>query len=127
MLDYAEVHPGYQYDVSFLGSRYGSGDAFSKSMKVHDAALRDAVVLEMKRAFGDRFGMFGRGWAEFLGQHGIEHVEQTVPLNRAHEIYWRSRIGLNVSLCNFLENYSIDLPQSGSPTFPDDWITVTIV
>lgn len=98
---------GVDYDVVFLGSRYGN-DAFSSSMRFHDAALRDAVVLEMKRAFGNRFGLFGRGWADYLRANGVEHVDQTVPLAQAHEVYWRSRIGLNVSLANYLDCYQSD-------------------
>jgi hypothetical protein len=89
----------YVYDVCFLGSRYGNGDAFSKSMPRHDAGLRDEVVFRMKEAFGDRFGLFGNGW---------ENDSKTVPLRKAHEAYWESKIGLNVSLANFLSCYSSD-------------------
>ena len=95
------------FDVSFLGSRYGA-DAFSQSMRRHDAALRDEVVIAMKQTFGDRFGLFGRGWADIMRQRGIDHADQIIPLDRAHEAYWRSKIGLNVSLANFLDFYSSD-------------------
>ena len=51
----------YDYDVCFLGSRYGA-DVFSASMSQHDAKLRDDVVEAMKMVGGDRFGLFGNGF-----------------------------------------------------------------
>ena len=89
---------GETYVACFLGSRYGD-DAFSRSMKWHDARLRNDAVFAMAEAFGDRFGLYGRGWGR---------AEKVVPLDRAHEIYWGSKIGLNVSLANYLECYSSD-------------------
>lgn len=88
-----------RWDVAFLGSRYGGSDAFSRSMKFHDGALRDEVVEKMRAAFGERFGLFGRGW-------GGE--EKIIPLASAHEVYWQSKVGLNVSLANFFECYTSD-------------------
>lgn len=87
------------FDVCFLGSKYGGGDVFSQSMRWHDAELRDQAVVQMREALGDRLGLFGRGW-------GGE--ERTVPLAQAHEVYWRSKAGLNVSLANDLECYTSD-------------------
>ena len=89
----------FDYDVSFLGSHYGGDDAFSRSVKWHDGALRDEVVGKMRAAFGPRFGLFGSGWGE-----GVPKV----PLQRAHEVYWRSKMGLSISLMNDLECYSSD-------------------
>ena len=86
------------YDIVFLGSRYG-GDAFSRSMKRHDGDLRDDVIRLMLDAFGERFGLFGNGWFGNV---------RTVSLKTAHEVYQKSRMGLNVSLANFLECYTSD-------------------
>lgn len=88
------------YDICFLGSKYANnGDTFSASLKWHDAGLRNDAVLAMKQTFGDRFGLYGRGW-------GGE--EKAVALSEAHTVYWRSKIGLNVSLANYMEAYSSD-------------------
>lgn len=84
-------------DVCFLGNRYYSAQ-YLQGMKKHDAPLRDAVIAEMKRAFGPRFALYGSGHAGHPQIH----------LSRAHEAYHRSKIGLNVSLCNFFESYSSD-------------------
>lgn len=87
------------YDVCFLGSRYADGNAFTKTLARHDAGLRDQAVTAMQKAFGDRFGLYGNGWGG---------KQQTVPLDKAHEVYQRSKIGLNVSLVNFFGAYSSD-------------------
>lgn len=135
------VEGGGAFDVCFLGSKYGSGDAFSKTynwesgVPAHDSALRDEVVAKMREAFGERFGLFGSGWNEYRacvrcgklekemcldsnecqdregvwGLHvvGKPYVE-TVPVTESHEVYWKSRIGLSVSLDNKLECYTSD-------------------
>ncbi len=92
------------FDVSFLGSRY-KDDAFSSTYNwkngnpAHDSTLRDEVVDKMREAFGDKFGLFGSGW-------GAD--SKVVPVTESHEVYWRSKIGLSVSLDNKLEMYSSD-------------------
>ncbi len=68
-------------------------------MKWHDADLRNDAVLAVRAAFGDRFGLYGRGWGG---------VEKAVPIFRAHEVYRESKIGLSVSLLNNLECYTSD-------------------
>lgn len=87
-----------EYDVCFLGSRYAN-DAFSNSLKWHDAYLRNDTVEAMQKLFGERFGLFGRGWGG---------KEKSVPLHEAHTVYQNSKIGLNVSLANYMESYSSD-------------------
>lgn len=93
------------FDVSFLGSRYGGGDPFSSSYKwkngepAHDAALRDEVVTKMSEAFGTRFGLFGSGWGP---------GSKVVPVTESHTVYWKSKIGLSISLDNNLEMYTSD-------------------
>lgn len=95
----------YDFDVCFLGSKYGAGDAFSSTYNwkngqpAHESALRDEVVVKMREAFGDKFGLFGSGWGE---------GSKVVPVTKSHEVYWRSKIGLSVSLDNKLEMYSSD-------------------
>lgn len=134
--DRGRVLMPFDHDVAFLGSRYGS-DVFSQSMRRHDAELRDEVVAKMREAFGDRFGLFGNGWnatrnatcrrcgkpeREFgltsnecqdaVGTWGVHDVGSlpvcSWPLARSHEVYWRSRIGLNISLANTLDCYTSD-------------------
>lgn len=92
------------YYVSFLGSRYAGGDAFSRSMKYHDGDLRDAIIAGMHDTFENKLGLFGRGWASLID--GFE--EKVIALPQAHTVYQRSHIGLNVSLANYLEAYSSD-------------------
>ncbi len=84
-------------DACFLGNRYYSATYLS-SMRQHDAGLRDAVIAAMAAAFGSRFALRGSG-------HGTQGM---IPLCDAHLAYQRSKIGLNVSLCNFFEAYSSD-------------------
>ena len=48
---------------------------------------------------GDRFGLFG---------NGFDPPRPVVPVTQAYEVYWRSKIGLNVSLSNDLECYTSD-------------------
>ena len=86
------------HDVCFLGNRYYSPE-YLKSMRQHDAGLRDAVIGAMSKAFGSRFGLYGSGHAGGQGQ---------IALSKAHEAYHRAKIGLNVSLCNFFDAYSSD-------------------
>ncbi len=86
------------HDVCFLGNRYYSAE-YLKSMRQHDAGLRDAVIGAMSKAFGSRFGLYGSG---HKGGQGA------IPLAQAHEAYHRAKIGLNVSLCNFFDAYSSD-------------------
>ena len=86
------------HDVCFLGNRYYSA-AYLKAMRQHDADLRDAVIAEMANALGPRFALYGSGHKGGLGQ---------IPLRQAQEAYWRSKIGLNISLCNFFGAYSSD-------------------
>lgn len=86
------------HDVCFLGNRYYSPE-YLRAMKQHDAGLRDAVIGAMKQAFGSRFALYGNGHPGGLGP---------LHLSRAHEAYWRAKMGLNISLCNFFEAYSSD-------------------
>ena len=85
-------------DVCFLGNRYYN-PKYLACMREHDAALRDAVIGAMGKAFGTRFALYGSG--QTGGRGGM-------PLARAHEAYWRSKIGLNISLCNSFLAYSSD-------------------
>lgn len=86
------------HDVVFLGNRYYS-PSYLASLQQHDAGLREAVIFALREALGPRFGLYGSGHEGGLGG---------IPLARAHEAYWRSRMGLNVSLCNFFGAYSSD-------------------
>lgn len=88
----------HAHDICFLGNRYYT-PAYLSSMREHDADLREAVILAMSQAFGDRFGLYGSGHAGGLGQ---------IALRDAHAAYHRSAIGLNISLCNFFDAYSSD-------------------
>lgn len=87
-----------QNDVCFLGNRYYNPQ-YLASLREHDAHLRDAVIGALARAFGARFALYGSGHPGGRG---------ALPLCRAHEAYQRSRIGLNISLCNTFLAYSSD-------------------
>lgn len=84
-------------DVCFLGNRYYSAE-YLQTMQRSDAGLRDEVIAKMAAAMGSRFALHGSG-------HGTLGA---VPLRDAHLAYQKSKIGLNVSLCNFFDAYSSD-------------------
>jgi hypothetical protein len=88
---------GDRFDVAFLGASYDDCDL--AGLPGHEAAMRRAVVGAMRSAFGTRFGLFGHGWGT-----GVAHL----PPAQSGEIYRRSHLALNVSLCNALERYSSD-------------------
>lgn len=99
--DPAQYRPGAVetvHDVAFLGNRYYSPE-YLRAMKQHDAHLRDAVIMALAQTLGRRFALYGSGHPGGLGP---------LPLAKAHEAYWRAKMGLNVSLCNFFEAYSSD-------------------
>jgi spore maturation protein CgeB len=87
------------YDVSFLGSAYKGTDEFSRDFKFHHGDLRTRTVVALRDAFGDKFGLFGNGW---------DNIVKPIPLHRAHEVYWRSKMSVNISLANWLDCYSSD-------------------
>lgn len=97
--DEEQYRPSQQhidFDVCFLGNRhYGSP---AHAMKRHDGDLRDGAVAAFRSAFGKRFGIFGSGY----------EGGEPIALANAHQAYWRSRIGLNVSFVNFFDCYSSD-------------------
>ncbi len=86
-----------EHDVCFLGNRYYSPQ-YLATMRRDDGPLRDGAIAAMREAFGSLFTVRGSGYA------GASHVA----LRDAHRIYQRSRIGLNVSLCNDFDAYSSD-------------------
>jgi hypothetical protein len=88
---------GSGFDVVFLGTQYS--DHPWTSLPGSDAGLRRDVAALMRASLGARFGLFGQGWGD-----GVEHL----PPARSGDVYRRSHLALNVSLCNSLERYSSD-------------------
>jgi hypothetical protein len=87
-----------EFDACFLGNRYYSPE-YLASMREHDAPMRDAAIAALQQALGPRFALWGSGYKGGLGH---------IALRDAHTGYWRSRMGLNVSLHNGLDCYSSD-------------------
>lgn len=107
---------GSRFDVSFLGANYDERQW--PSLPGNDFGLRRAVATAMRREFGARFGLFGRGWGK-----GTAHL----PPGQSGQVYRCSHFALSISNCSFQERYSSDrllrALACGSPVlmkaFPD--------
>src|SRR5262249_2019830 len=88
---------GNSFDVVFLGANYD--ERHWTSLPGNDAGLRRRVVGMMRDRIGARFGLFGRAWGS-----SVTHL----PPAQSGDVYRRSHLALNVSVCSFLERYSSD-------------------
>lgn len=100
---YPKHYSDFTYDVSFIANSYGN--------QFPDSQLRSNAVLKCQQVFGNRFGLFGAGWAGNPKQ--CESKE-------CNEIYNRSVCALSISNFNNVSHYFSDrllsCVASGRPT-----------
>jgi hypothetical protein len=108
---------GSRFDVAFLGANYDERQW--TSVPGNDVRLRQQVVAVMRDQIGARFGLFGRAWST-----SVDHL----PPAQSGDVYRRSSLAVNISLCSFLERYSSDrllrILACGTPVLVkafDDW------
>jgi Glycosyl transferases group 1 len=114
---------GNLFDIAFLASKYD--ERRWTSLPGNDAALRSFVVETLRNQTDLRFGLFGRGW-----NRGVPYL----PPADSGEVYRRSYLGLNISICSFLERYSSDrlfrILGCGTPVLMkafDDWASFGLI
>lgn len=104
----------FDFDVVFVGSR-NRGRFFNFISKYAYAAVkRERLVKTLFRHFGERFGVFGRGW------NGIVPNQGYIPFSEQQKTFQRGRIVVGGNPYSYSDYYSSDRLffeiSSGIPT-----------
>jgi hypothetical protein len=87
------------FDVVMIGSRVTSRRPWGR---MPGAASRERLVQTLGRSFGNRFAVFGHGWAGFAGDHG------PLPFSRQEEAHRRAWVTVSWDHFDTVERYFSD-------------------
>ena len=95
-----EINPlthNFDFDVVFVGSKNSSKNPFSRNFWA--ARKRNKLVKALYERYGDRFGLFGRGWT-------YKSSQGPVPFNEQQEVFKRGRVVVGGNPYSYSDYYS---------------------